>query len=357
VTDRPWPDARHLVALARLLCRPAPPLVAAARLESSGGLEPIAATLGASADRALVARVQANLREFQRAGGSILTYWDAAYPPLLRHIARPPVVLFVRGDPAVLARPAVALVGARAATLGARTWTHDVAADLARCGLVIASGLARGIDAAAHQGALAAGGATVAVLGCGPDICYPPEHAPLAARVVASGCLVTEFPPGTPPRAWHFPMRNRILAGLVSGVVVVQAEPKSGALVTARHALDENRQLMAVPGEIADPRSRGPHALLRDGAALVEDAGDILRNLGLEPAAAGAGRGPETDAVLGGDLGALWRALGKSAEIETLRARLGWSAERLLRVLAELELAGLVRRQPGGTVCRTSRRC
>jgi DNA processing protein len=335
--------------------------VDAARLESASRLADLHEELGSPADRAIEARLQDGLTGFRRAGGTLVTYWDAEYPELLRHIARPPVALFVRGDVRVMHGALVALVGARAASRAACAWTRDVAADLVRCGMVVASGMARGVDAAAHAGALDAGGPTVAVLGCGPDVCYPPEHAALAERIADTGCLVTEFPPGTLPRPWHFPMRNRILAGISSGVVVVQAEPKSGALVTARHAIDENRQVMAVPGDVADPRSRGPHALLRDGAGLVEDAGDILRCLGM--AIVPAPRPPATDsssdarasargsAAQDSDPGALLAVLGTGCEVEQLRARLGWSPERVLRAVMALELAGVVRRAPGGVVC------
>jgi DNA processing protein len=204
--------------------------------------------------------------------------------------------------------------------------------------VVVASGLARGIDAAAHRGALGAGGVTVAVLGSGPDICYPPEHATLAASIATHGCLVTELPPGAPPLAWHFPRRNRILAGIAAGVVVVQAEPKSGALVTARHAIAENREVMAVPGDVADPRSTGPHALLRDGAALVDGARAILETLRWRPDGPGAI----------GDAAALLAALGRGANAEHLCARLGWDAARVQRTTAALELAGLIERTPAG---------
>ncbi len=196
----------------------------------------------------------------------------------------------------------------------------------------------------------------VAVLGSGPDLCYPPEHATLAGRIAAHGCLATEFPPGTPPRPWHFPLRNRILAGIAAGVVVVQAEPRSGALVTARLALDENRQVMAVPGDVGDPRSRGPHDLLRQGAALVDGARDVLETLGW---ATPRSDRPEKLAVPvpAGDATTLLAALDGARPIEALRARLGWSVPRLQRVLSELELAGLLRRDPGGVVSRAGGRC
>jgi DNA processing protein len=282
-----------------------------------------------------------------------MTFFDAAYPEPLRHIARPPLALFVHGEVGALQAPAVAIVGARAATPGAREWTRTVAGDLARCGVLVVSGLARGIDAAAHEGALAAGGKTAAVLGCGLDLIYPPEHVGLAARVAVDGCLVSEFPPGTPPRAWHFPMRNRILSGISAGVVVVQAEPRSGALVTARQALEENRQVMAVPGDVTDPRSRGPHDLLRQGAALVDGLPDIFAALGWSdgpPPAVAASGVAVPDAA--NDAALLLRAIGGASDSEALRAELGWEAARLQRAVAALELAGLVERSAGGALRR-----
>jgi len=378
----PWPESAEVWALCRLMSRhPPAPHLSAVELEEAGSLVALAVRVarrpalaasqgqlalgvtkaaagasvesrpptGSSAGRLARERtvpapsasdLHASLARWRAtSGGALLSYYDAAYPQLLRHIARPPAALFVRGDPEWLQRPAVAIVGARAASAGARAWARDVAADLARCGVVVVSGMARGIDAAAHAGALQAGGATVAVLGCGPDRCYPSEHADLSREIVAHGCVASEFPPGTPPLAWHFPMRNRILAGLVSGVVVVQAEPRSGALITARQALEENRQVMAVPGDVSDPRSRGPHRLLREGATLVEGAADILEGIGWLVLA------PPPDPVaptVGADLHAVLAALGAPMQVETLRDRLGWSPERLQRALSELEVAGMV---------------
>lgn len=352
-----WPCPTELRAAVRLLCRPSPPLVPAARLQAAASLAALCS--GRPVDPDLAGRLAAAILAWRRkTHGALVTFHAPEYPPLLRQIARPPVALFVVGDVACLQRPTVAVVGARAATAAARAWTGDFAGDLARWGIVVASGLARGIDAAAHEGALAAGGTTVAVLGCGPDLCYPPEHADLAVRIAASGALVSEFPPGTPPRPWHFPMRNRILSGLAAGVVVVQAERKSGALVTARQALEENRQVMAVPGDVADPRSRGPHELLRQGAALVDDARAVLEALAwVGPRDAPEHAASHRDAAPAGDARDLLTALGRGAAAESLRERLGWSAARLQRVLSELELLGLVESGPGGWVSPAARRC
>ena len=203
------------------------------------------------------------------------------YPAMLAQIPNPPKQLWISGDRAVCDKTAVAIVGARAASREGRAIATHIAADLARAGIVVVSGLARGIDAAAHTGALDGGGQTIAVLGTGVDIVYPEENRELSSRIVASGALVTEFPPGTEPRAPHFPTRNRIISGLARAVVVVEAAEKSGSLITAREAADQGRDVMAVPGSVANGRYWGCHALLRDGAKLVESAVDILQELGL----------------------------------------------------------------------------
>ena len=277
--------------------------------------------------------------------GDLLAFHDPLYPQLLRETSRPPLVLFVNGDARLLSQPAVAIVGCRAATPDACDWTRDLAGDLVRCGIAVGSGLARGIDAAAHAGALAAGGTTFAVLGSGTDVCYPPENTALQADIARRGCIASELLPGLAPRAWHFPNRNRILAGLVRGVVVVQAEAKSGALITARHALDENREVMAVPGDVRDPRSRGPHALLRAGAALVEAAGDVLDAIGWAAVPATEPGTPDPMHLLA--------QLAEPCAAEELGARLGWTAARVQQVLSELELAGAVTRGPDGRVFRS----
>jgi DNA processing protein len=366
--DRPWPNGRDFERLSLWWARPGPPLVAGATLRASSELAALAVPAGV--DACLAEQLRQRWLEWRRTmpDAALITFWDPVYPPLLREIAHPPLVLFARGVVQDWGARLVAIVGARAASVGARAFTADLAGDLARCGVVVASGMARGIDAAAHRGALGAGGATIAVLGCGPDICYPPEHAALAERIAAHGCILTELPPGTPPRAWHFPRRNRILAGIAAGVVVVQAEPKSGALVTARHAVAENREVMAVPGDVGDPRSSGPHALLRDGAVLVDGVRAVLDALRWQPAAAPAAwaatasapnNGATAPAVHanapGGDAGALLGALGRGASADALCARLGWDAARVQRTAAALELAGLVARTPAGLLAPVTR--
>jgi len=203
------------------------------------------------------------------------------YPQLLAEISDPPRCLWTRGDRSVFTAMAVAVIGARAASPEGLSTAGEIAGDLARAGVVVVSGLARGIDAAAHRGALAGGGKTIAVLGTGIDRVYPAEHDLLTAEIAANGLLLTEFPPGTHPEDWHFPRRNRIISGLSKAVVVVEAREKSGSLITARLAADQGRDVMAVPGTVVGGRNRGANALLRDGAKLVESAVDILQELGL----------------------------------------------------------------------------
>src|SRR5437762_9206972 len=204
---------------------------------------------------------------------------DTAYPANLREIQTPPGRLYVRGTLTEDDALAVAIVGARAATPYGVAVAERLAADLAARGVTVVSGLARGIDSAAHRGALRVGGRTIAVLGSGADVIYPPENRRLAARIEEGGAVVSQFAPGTPPLAHHFPLRNRVIAGLSLGVVVVEAAERSGALITARLAAEFGREVMAVPGPVTSPASRGAHALIRDGAALVESGEDVIAEL------------------------------------------------------------------------------
>ncbi len=267
---------------------------------------------------------------------------DAEYPHWLRRIHDPPARLWALGR--LLAgegERAVAVVGARAATPLGRSFARALAADLAAAGLTIVSGLARGIDTAAHEGALDAGGRTVAVLGSGLDSIYPSENLALAGAIVRRGALVSEFPPGTRPWKQNFPRRNRTIAGWGRATIVVEAGERSGALHTARTALEEGRDVMAVPGHPSLPGCAGTNALLRDGAALVRDAGDVLAELGLSPPQPPAAQDAAGDALLA----ALPRAA--PAGVDQLAARCGLSVPVLLARLSELELLGRVRRLPG----------
>ena len=268
------------------------------------------------------------------------------YPERLGALSDPALVLGLRGGghPDLLERNMVAIVGARSATVYGRKVAYDLASQLVAAGLVVVSGLARGIDARAHEGALAAGGITLAVQACGPDRIYPPEHRGLEARIRESGFVLTEMPPGTPPRAPYFPLRNRLISGLSSAVVVVEARLRSGSLVTARHALLQGREVLAVPGPSGAPTSEGTNQLLRDGARPCLDASDVLDALGWSSEA------PSSQGAMGRPT--LPEDAGSRAILEALRdapASRDELAQRLLlgpgeiaSGLLELELAGWV---------------
>ncbi len=289
------------------------------------------------------------------------TSWnDPDYPPMLAAIVDPPPVLWTRGALDALRVPAVAIVGSRAASPYALEVAERLGTDLAARGVAVVSGLARGVDSAAHRGALSAGW-TIAVLGCGADIVYPAEHAPLSQAIEARGLIVSELAPGTPPLPRFFPQRNRIISGLSRAVVVVEAGERSGSLITARSALDQGRDVLAVPGNVLSGRNKGGHALLRDGATIVETADDILDELfggyawagGAGPRAAGSTRPPAqvSDPVL--------RALtpGDACDVDAISERSGLAVTRVLPRLLELELEGAVARVGGGRFVRIDRTC
>ncbi|MGN6183056.1 MAG: DNA-processing protein DprA, partial [Thermoanaerobaculia bacterium] len=209
----------------------------------------------------------------------VITILDDAFPPLLREIPDPPLALHFRGDISLLAKPCIAIVGSRRASPYAINVAQQLATQLAASGLVIVSGLARGIDAAAHKSALDANGKTVAVLGTGIDLVYPPANRKLFERIASEGLIVTEFPPGTPPKREHFPIRNRVISGLCEGTIIIEATSRSGSLITARMAAEQNREVFAVPGSIFSAGSEGTHRLIQYGAKLVHDVNDILSEL------------------------------------------------------------------------------
>lgn len=219
-------------------------------------------------------------------GIGLVPLGSPGYPALLDALDDPPLVLSVRGDAARLGDEAIAIVGARAASVAARRFARGLAFDLARAGFTIVSGLARGIDAEAHRGALEAGGVTIGVLACGVDRVYPPEHRSLVESMLERGAVVSELPLGTIPRPLHFPLRNRIISGLVRGLVVVEARSRSGSLITVRHALAQGREVFVVPGSIEGPFAVGTNRLLREGARAISSAGDLLEDLGRPPQAA-----------------------------------------------------------------------
>jgi len=261
----------------------------------------------------------------------------------------PPPVLWARGDLGVLEQTSVAIVGSRGASQYARTVARTLAAGLAEAGVVVTSGLARGVDGAAHAGCLDAGGRTIAVLGTGVDRIYPAEHKALSARIAASGLLLSELAPGTPPLPRHFPRRNRLISGLSRAVVVVEASEKSGSLITARMALEQGREVMAVPGSVLYGRNRGAHGLIKDGAMPVEDAADILDALGIP------GRAPRPGGASPPGLveQALEHGGPDGMDFDSLAAATRLDAEALLAALTALELDGRAERLTGGRFART----
>lgn len=295
------------------------------------------------------------LRAVERMGGRHLIAGDADYPAALWQIENAPVAMILLGDAGLLARPMVAMVGARNASAAACRFARGLAADLAGEGVAVVSGLARGIDSAAHQGAL--DGGTIAVVAGGADVVYPPENARLQAEIAARGLLVAEMPPGTEPRARHFPHRNRIIAGLAAGTVVVEAAPKSGSLITARLAGEAGREVMAVPGSPLDPRAQGCNGLIREGATLVQSAADVLEAIrpiaggGVSAPARGYRGGTVSADADDGDRRAVAGLMGPVAvAVDELIRQTGLPPAIVQTVLLELELAGRLERHAGGRV-------
>lgn len=280
------------------------------------------------------------------AGVTAITWEDGSYPRLLREVADPPPVLFVKGTLTEADAWAVSIVGTRRATVYGREVTEMLAGELARNSITIVSGMARGIDAVAHQSALKAGGRTVAVLGCGVDVVYPPEHRKLAQHIAENGALVSDYPLGTPPDALNFPPRNRIISGLSLGVVVVEADEQSGALITAQFAAEQGRDVFAVPGNILNRSSRGTNRLIQQGAHIVLDARSILEELNLnmvtdrvEVEAAA----PESDI----EREILARLSHEPIQVNELVRALAMPVADVTAALALMELKGLVRQATG----------
>ena len=302
---------------------------------------------------ALLDRARAERIRAAEAGIGVLAWNDPVMPSHLRAISDLPPVLWYRGSLDCLKQPAVAIVGSRAASSVALETARRLAADIALRGITVVSGLARGVDSAAHRGALETG-RTIAVLGSGVDHVYPPEHAGLASRIAENGLVVSEYPPGTLPLPYHFPMRNRLISGLSRAVVVIEASDKSGSLITASCAAEQGRDVMAVPGNVLSGRNRGGHALIRDGAKIVECGDDIVAELGVgvpaqidaEPGASGNGSTSSEDPVLGRMHAAC------PYDLDELAGACGLDTARLLTHLADLELRGLIRRVEGGRFMR-----
>ena len=306
------------------------------------------------------ARVEADLRWLEATGCTLLPATAPDYPALLRLSPDAPAVLYVRGNAAALAEPQLAMVGSRNPTAGGRSTARDFAGFFASVGLSITSGLALGIDAACHEGALAAGGFTIAVLGHGLDEIYPRENQSLAARISSQGALVSEFPPGTPPLPLHFPRRNRIIAGLAHGTLVVEAARESGSLITARLAGVAGRDVFAIPGSIHNPLARGCHQLIRQGAKLVERAEDVLEELEISLKSqllAAPSDTPSTNRVRAGALDKEYKILldalaFEPASVDSLIERTGMNSEAIASMLLILELDGHVAPHPGGRYSR-----
>ncbi len=323
------------------------------RLSSASGLAELGACLGRDVGPVDWAMFEAQIALTSSCGAQIVSRWDEAYPGLLRHIGAPPPVLFTRGDAALLQRHAVAMVGTRAPSSTAVSFATRLARDVAAASVVVVSGMARGIDTAAHRGALdVRGGATIAVLGTGVDVAYPSENAELMERIASVGCIVSEQWMGTEALPHAFPKRNRIISGLSAGAVVVEGGIKSGALITARWALQQGREVGAVPGFPGDFRSAGPNQLLREGAFVVESAADVFGNIGAfrAIAAASVSAPRRTHAVpmdLDDDARRVYGVIVRDADADDVARAAGLDVERALQALVRLEIAGLVVRDGG----------
>ena len=304
------------------------------------------------------AKIEDEVAVVERAGARYLFLGLPGYPDMLAEVPTAPPALIVRGRRALLDRPVLAMVGARNASASACRFARGLAAELGARDVTVASGLARGIDTATHQGSLDHG--TVAVIAGGIDVAYPPENAALQEEIAQSGLLIAEQPPGIEPRARHFPYRNRVIAGLAQAVLVVEAAPKSGSLITARHAAEFGREVLAVPGSPLDPRAQGCNLLIREGATLIQTAEDVLEALrpigsraGLaDPAASGRYGGPSALADAGAeDRRAVLGLLGPTpVPVDEIIRQCGRPPAIVQTVLLELELAGRLERHAGGQV-------
>ncbi len=292
----------------------------------------------------LLAKAQAACQQAARCGFRWVAAEDPCFPPGLLALADPPLGLFIRGQ--VPDGPAAAIVGSRRASAYGKEVAYYLGKELATAGVWVVSGMARGVDTAAHRGALASTGRTVAVWGCGPDRVYPPENRELAELIAQRGALITEYPPGTPPRPENFPERNRLIAGLAQVLVVVEADARSGALLSAKLALEEGREVMAVPGSVFSPLSAGPNSLLRAGAAPVICAQDVLDALGVRSPTAVPLPRPQEEGLL------RFLPPGESLTVDELAARSGLSVAEVLQEVARCELSGQLQREPDGRLRR-----
>jgi DNA processing protein len=322
-------------------------VLARKRSELSGFATP--AVLAALDSEAVAHAVTRSLAWAGQAGHSIVTLADESYPRPLLEIADPPALLYAHGRVELLARSALAIVGSRNATQQGEANAEALARALSSAGLTIVSGLALGIDAAAHRGGLAAAGSTIAVLGTGIDVVYPSRNAALAAEIAERGLLVSEFPLGTAPAAQNFPRRNRLISGLSRGCLVVEAALASGSLITARAAVEQGREVFAIPGSIHSPLSKGCHALIKSGAKLAESAEDVLTELaGFRPSGY-ASTTTKAQHEKPPEVAGLLAHMGHDpVDVDSLCARAGMSAEQVSSELLRLELDGRVAALPGG---------
>ncbi|CAA9892376.1 conserved hypothetical protein [Candidatus Methylobacter favarea] len=297
--------------------------------------------------------IDTDLAWLEQPNNSVITFNDTNYPPQLKQIPDPPPILFVRGNPELLSAPQIAIVGSRnPSSLGLET-ARNFARTLSRCGFVITSGLALGIDAASHQGALNANGYTIAVAGTGLDRVYPARHKDLAIQIVNTGAMISEFPAGTIAKANHFPRRNRIISGLCQGLLVVEAAQQSGSLITARLALEQNREVFAIPGSIHNPLARGCNALIRQGAKLVETTQDILEELNQYNQQYESSLSVGMQSTLDLEQQTLLnRVLFEPTSIDDLVENTGESVEVISSMLLILELQGYIEATAGGCYAR-----
>lgn len=328
-------------------------------------------SFGASAEAAtaIAARRYQSMAEeivdwARREGCHFLVRGDTAYPTLLQEIYDPPLILYFRGELEVLSLPVVAIVGTRRPTYYGLQVAQGLAFDLSKRGVAVVSGLARGIDAAAHRGCLEAGGRTAAVLGCGIDVVYPREHRQLTQQVIEKGLLLSEFPPGTSPAPQNFPVRNRIISGLSLGTVIVEASEYSGSLITARLAMEQNREVFAVPGNLTSPQSFGPNFLIKQGAKLVQTWRDVveelpaeLRHAILEREDTKPSLNPELDLLSPEESKILdMVAYDQAVQFDLVLQKSGMTVPQLSALLLNLEMQGRIRQVPGNLFVRIARR-
>ncbi|MDH5562795.1 MAG: DNA-processing protein DprA [Nitrospirota bacterium] len=327
-------------------------------LVATGDLSPaLAASLQQPLPETTAKQIQREIEAVEAGLFSILTLTDTQYPARLKTIADPPPILSYTGELLERDQQALAIVGARKGSHTGRAFTRQLSGDLAALGFTIISGLARGIDADAHEGALAAGGRTFAVLGCGIDQTYPREHLKLRQRIEQQGAVLSEFPMGTSPESYHFPQRNRIISGISLGVIVTEASLKSGSLITARLALEHNREVFAVPGNVTNPLSHGPHRLIQQGAKLVEKPWDIVEEIlpMLEPSFRDhleipqhVGEGQPSPIALGQEERSVFDRIPlEPVSLDELIAQGPYSSSEVMSLLLSLEIKGLIKQVPG----------